>query len=327
MNNMKACVTGASGFIGRHLIRVLCEQGYTVAALSRKEQVDFPSEVRIIKGDLISESCELERFLESCDVLFHCAGEIRDDSKMAALHIDGTQNLVNVALTKIQETQRNIHWVQLSSVGVYGPVEGESNKDRTVTEQSPIKPRGHYEVTKAVSDGIVTKASERAGFTYSIVRPSNVIGEGMPNSSLKNLAKIIKKGFFTYIGKKGAISTYVHIDDVINLLVTCAEDVRARGEVFNISNDCLLEDVVNSVADEMGAKRPKLSLPESLVRVSQKFISKLTYIPLSEQGINVLTSRTIYPYTKLQKCLDYKPKISIAKSIGNIVVKELSEQG
>jgi nucleoside-diphosphate-sugar epimerase len=226
-------------------------------------------------------------------------------------------------LAKIQETQRDIHWVQLSSVGVYGPVEGEPNKERTVTEQSPIKPRGNYEITKSVSDSIVTKASDRAGFTYSIVRPSNVIGEGMPNSSLKNLAKIIKKGFFTYIGQKGAISTYIHIDDVINLLVTCAEDVRTRGEVFNISNDCLLEDVVNSMAYELGTKRPKLSLPESLVRVSQKFISKLTDIPLSEQGINVLTSRTVYPHTKLQKCLGYKPKISIAKSIGNIVVKEL----
>lgn len=324
MDNIKACVTGGNGFIGRHLIEVLCEQGYAVTVLSRQETPDFPSNVRVVKGDLTSENCNLDLFLESCDVIFHCAGEIRDESKMKALHIDGTQKLVDMALAKIKETRQEIHWVQLSSVGVYGPIDGKPNEKRTVTEQSPIRPRGQYEVTKSVADDIVVKASVQSGFTYSIVRPSNVIGEGMPNSSLINLAKIIQKGFFAYIGEKGAVSTYVHVDDVINLLITCASDARAKGEIFNISNDCLLEDVVNSVADGVRIKRPKLSLPESLVRISQKIISKFIHLPLTEQGINVLTSRTVYPCTKLQKYLGYKPKVSVAKSIGNIIIKELN---
>jgi nucleoside-diphosphate-sugar epimerase len=317
VDNIKACVTGGNGFIGSHLIEVLCEQGYAVTVLSRQEKPDFPSNVRVVKGDLTSENCNLDLFLKSCDVIFHCAGEIRDESKMKGLHIDGTQKLVERALTIIKKTQQKIHWIQLSSVGVYGPVEGKPSQKRTVTEQSPVKPKGEYEITKAVSDEIVIEASLQSGFTYSIVRPSNVFGSGMFSSSLMSIANTVRKGIFFYIGHKETVATYVDVKDVIRLLVLCAEDLGAQNKVFNLSNDCQLIEVVRLMSERYEVKEPRHVLPEWMARLSYKATSRLLTLPITEVAINSLVSRSSYPNEKVERELNF--------SLSSPVTTQLSE--
>lgn len=326
MRRIRACVTGGNGFIGRHLIKELCENNFSVTILSRRTDTRFPEGVDIVQGDLTSDDCNLDGFLEACDVIFHCAGEIYDESKMKSLHVSGTQKLVDKTLETIKNSKKPIHWVQLSSVGVYGHERGKSSKERVVTEGSPLMPNGEYETTKAMSDDIIKGTVSQNGFTYTIVRPSNVIGEDMTNSSLKSLAGVIQKRAFFYIGEKGTISTYIHVNDVVKLLVTCAKENKAKGEIFNISNDCILEDVVNSIADSLQVKRPKLRLPESVIRTTEQVLSTCIKLPLTKQGIDVLTSRTTYPNKKLQEYLEFKPKVSIPAVIGNTVVNDLERR-
>ena len=78
MTGLNVCVTGANGFIGRRLIRSLAQQGHNITALSRKNNSVFSGRVNWIKGDLTSDDCPLEKFLDRCDVIFHCSGEVHD---------------------------------------------------------------------------------------------------------------------------------------------------------------------------------------------------------------------------------------------------------
>ncbi len=322
---MKIAITGASGFIGRRLVNALSRQGHDVSVLSRRVDHAFPSGIQVVNGDLTAANWPLDRLLEGREVVFHCAGEIRDVAAMKALHVSGTQRLLQAALQEAAEKGHPIHWVQLSSVGVYGSPPEYVNRERVVTEATPPQPVGVYEVTKTQSDALVMRAGETGLVTYSIVRPSNVFGGDMPNPSLRSLGVMVRKRLFFYIGRSGAVATYVHVDDVVDVLQLCGTDHRAQGKVFNISNDCLLEELVEGMASALNVTRPWVRLPESLVRAAALVAAKVARIPLTQQRINVLVRRTRYPYLKLEQELGFTPRISVPNAMGEVALANILE--
>jgi nucleoside-diphosphate-sugar epimerase len=113
-------------------------------------------------GDL-SIIRSLTEFVKNIDVLYHCAAELIDESKMETTNVLGTETLIKAASGKV------LHWVQLSSVGVYGPI-GKG----LITEDQLYNPINAYEKSKLQSDLLVLKATEQRLFTSTIIRPSNV---------------------------------------------------------------------------------------------------------------------------------------------------------
>lgn len=296
---MQACVTGANGFIGKSLVDALYRQGFTVKVLTRRPGCGFQEGIQVVRGDLTSPDCPLARFLAGCDVLFHCAGEIRDVTAMQLLHVDGTQRLLQAALQESAQTGKKMHWVQLSSVGAYGPPQGTAPPDRTVTEDTPTRPVGEYEVTKTKADELVLQASEDGVMTYSIVRPSNVFGPKMSNQSLRGLIEMVQRGLFFYVGRHGAVATYVHVDDVVAALMKCAVEPKAKDRIYNLSSDCLLEDLIKHIASSLGVRLPRLRIPESLIRTAVGLVEGWMRIPLSQSRINALVNRTRYPTDRI----------------------------
>lgn len=319
---MKISITGANGFIGRKLVGALSRKNHAISVLSRHSNLKLPAGVRVVKGDLTSIHCPLDHLLEGCEVVFHCAGDAHNDATMRPLHVDGTQRLLDAVYKEACQRKRVIHWIQLSSVGIYGPLYRAADSDRIVTEDTPARPLGEYEITKTLSDELVIQAGKSGLMTYSILRPSNVFGAEMPNQSLRSLGAMVRRGLFFYVGRPGALATYVHVDDVIEALLRCGTDHRAKGKVFNISNDCFLEEMVDGIASALGVARPWLRLPESPVRIATHVISKFTRIPLTQERINALVSRTRYPCLKLEQELGFSPRISVPETIGEVVLAQ-----
>ncbi len=317
---MKVCVTGGSGFIGLRLVDTLTKNGYEVTVLSRQASRTGPAVHRVVLADLTSADCRLDRFVESCEIVFHCAGEVREAAQMRSLHVGGTRRLLAAVVREAAQRGQSIHWVQLSSVGAYGPPDGPVNTERVVTEMTPTRPRGEYEVTKTESDELVIQACERGLMSYSIVRPSNVFGSGMPNQSLRHLAAAVRRRLFFYVGRAGAVATYVHVDDVVEALRRCGADDRAKGRIFNVSNDCLLEEMIEGMASACGVTRPRLRLPERAVRVAAQVIGKVIEIPLTPERINALVARTRYPYLTLEHELGFTPQFSVPETVGEVVL-------
>jgi len=312
---MNVAVTGASGFIGRRLVDALNQQGHAIRILTRRAECPFPAEISVV-GDLTLADCPCRKLVAGCDVVFHCAGELRNRSAMRLLHVDGTRRLLQAARREADERARPIHWVQLSSVGAYGPPEGKRQRERVVTEETLTRPSGEYEVTKTQSDEMVMQASTPGVISCSIVRPSNVMAADMPNGSLRSLGAVIRKGQFFYIGCHGAVATYVHVDDVVTVLRLCGSDDRAKGQIFNVSNDCLLEELVGQIARCMGVRRPWLRLPEPLVRMVAGCADRVMRSPLTQSRIDALVARTRYPHVKLERVLGFRPQISVPDAIG-----------
>ena len=309
---MEVAITGGTGFIGRALVLSHLAAGDTVRSLSRQpsNQTGFPDAVRVYSSDLVSEgnSALLSRFVEGADVVYHCAGETTHTSRMRLLHVDGTQKLLKAANGNIG------HWVQLSSVGVY-----ELHRRGVVTEETPLRPTGVYETSKAESDELVQQAADHGAFSCTVLRPSMVFGPGMRNRSLRQMTEMIDRGFFFFIGPIGASANYIFLDNVIEALVRCGRMAVAKGRVYNLSDHRTIEEFVTLIADALGKSRPKLRVPEGLARIAARTLGKLPGFPLTESRVDALTTRVVYPATRMERELAYAHAVTMECALSRFV--------
>lgn len=308
---MIVAVTGGTGFIGSRLVQRLAGQGDTVRLLTRRGAVapGYPPSVEPYECDLTRIGVrELASVLDGVEVLFHCAGQLTDKRAMRELHVDATRKLVEAA------SQRIAHWVQLSSVGAYGPVSAG-----TITEDTPLNPVGDYEMTKTESDRIVVEAANLGAFSYSILRPSNVFGADMKNQSLFGMVNMISKGLFFFIGKPGASANYIHVDCVVEALRCCGSTQAAKGRIYNLSDYRTLEQFVGVIADALGRPVPWLRFPAAPVRWAGKLFGGIPGFPLTESRITALVNRSVYPISRIQDELGYAHVISMEEGLGQLV--------
>jgi nucleoside-diphosphate-sugar epimerase len=306
---MRVAITGATGFIGKLLVKKHIDLGDEVHILSRreKENIEFSDKIYYHYGDLTDVN-SLKNFITNIDVLYHCAAEIRDESKMELINVNGTKNLIQVASGKIK------HWVQLSSVGVYGPIYfGDVNENQS------YNPQNEYEKTKLKSDLLVLEAAKKGFFTYTLVRPSNVFGSEMRNTSLFQLIKTIQKGFYFFVGPKGASANYVPVENVIEAIYLAATNPNAINQIYNISSWTTIENFIGNIAKELGKSEPKIRIPIIPIKVLAKITSFIPKNPLTVARINALSNRTIYITSKIEKELDYKSTASTENAIKELV--------
>lgn len=312
---MVVAVTGGSGFIGRRLVsRHLCE-GNTVRLLSRRRvaELNLPA-AQVYNADLTKDVECLLPFVDGVDVVYHCAGEVRDKERMYAVNVEGTRNLIGAAEGRVGR------WVQLSSVGAYG-----QHSSGIVTEETPCTPVGPYEETKTEADRLALEAAERGAFTMAMLRPSTVIGPQMKTEFLFQLISMINKGLFVFIGKPGASANCVHVENVVDGLMLCGQ-APVGSRIYNLSDYCTLEAFVAVIADELNKPVPRLRVPETVVRTAAKAVKVLPRVPLAKVDalIEILVNRSTvnrskYTTERIQKELGYTHKISIEESLREMV--------
>lgn len=307
---MIVAITGGTGFIGKRLVLRHLAAGDTVRVLTRRppNNIALPETVHLYHENLTGNADNLISFTDRADVLYHCAGEIKNEGCMPAVHVAGTKNLLDAAIGRIGR------WVQLSSVGVYGP-----QSSGIVTEKTPWNPVGIYETTKTESDELVIKAGNEGLIEFSILRPSNVYGQDMPNQSLFKMISTINKGLFFFIGKPGASANYIHVDNVVDALIRCGKMPEAKGQIYNLSDHCTLENFVSIISKSLKKPAPTLRLPESLIRLLVRSVSGVPRIPLTLSRIDALTNRCVYSYEKIERELGYSHVVSIEDGLRQLV--------
>lgn len=230
MNNKKiACVTGASGMIGRRIVARLLAAGYHVRVLTRREYA--PMDVEVFKGGL-ADIALLEEFFTAADLVFHCAAELRDPTRMEEVNIRGTENII-----KLVEKHHVGYFCYLSSAGVVG-----STNEKWVHEDTPCAPQNAYERSKHAAELLVRRAIP--GCTTIILRPTNVIDENhlgelrlAINGSWKSLLLAILKG--------GECAHIVHADDVARAALHFIGEEERHPRIYFVGLD---EDPLNTVA-------------------------------------------------------------------------------
>lgn len=298
---MIAAVTGGTGFIGAALVsRLQASRRFSEVRVLSRRGGEIPG-AHVVPADLLDGP--LEAFVQGADLLFHCAGEVRREEAMRAVHVEGTRRLLDAARGRVGR------WVQLSSVGAYGGAVREG----VIEEGSPLFPQGEYEVTKTQADELVTGA----GIPSVILRPSIVFGPGMRNRSVYQLAAAVDRGLFFFIGR-GAVANYVYVDDVADALIACGCLPGASG-VYLLSDDRPMEAFVGALAAALGKVAPRWRAPESVARLAARVMAPLPGFPLSASRVEALTRKVHYSSRRIQRELGYSFGVSIEEGLRRLV--------
>lgn len=308
---MRILVTGATGFIGRSLMKALLKRGDEVRVLSRRSSDNTSTfqGARWCQGDLCHPINPA--FLDGVDTLYHLAAELRNPAQMEAVNVQGTANLLTAA--KGAGVRR---WIQLSSVGVYG-----LPTSLMVKEGTTPKPANEYERTKLASDRLVQEACHRSDMDYAILRPSNIIGAEMESGSFFALVKAVSRGRYFFIGPRGAIATYVHVEDVVRALVACQK--APMGGVYNLSSDCTWEVLIERIAAVLGIRSPRLRIPALPLRLVIGALEEHMRLPLTSGRLSSLTNRSRYSSDRIVQELGFAFAKPMPEGIEDVVRSSL----
>lgn len=308
-------MTGINGFIGERLAEHLTKHDVKIKALVRNIQLkSLDPNIEYIYGDLLHQEI-LPSLLNNCDIFINCAAEIKNQEIMFDINVESTRKLLDLARKYFICSGTKIHWIQLSSVGAYGMGNESNYSIRTITEFSPNSPDNMYEKTKTLADELILEAGLSGYITYTILRPSAVFGRNMPNNSLRQLVSIVKSRYFFYIGDGKGILNYIHVDDVCNAIIKCLSNEVAKNQIFNLSNDCSQEDLINSIAALSGVRSPTLHINPSILLLAIKILQPFIELPLTRSRIRALTSKNIYSTNKIEKTLNFKPEHKLTQKI------------
>jgi len=171
----KAFVTGATGFLGRHLIDVLLEADWTITAIVRDPAAAakmLSAKVELVAGDLLQPESIRAAMPEHIDCVFHTAADTstwsKDAARQSKVNIGGTAALLQVVLDK--EAARMVH---VSTTSVFGEHHGPITED---TPRLGASSWVGYVRTKAYAERKVKEAAER-GLSATIVNPTHIVGK------------------------------------------------------------------------------------------------------------------------------------------------------
>jgi dihydroflavonol-4-reductase len=216
---LKAFVTGATGFLGSHVARVLAEQGAELRLLVRPtsdlRNLEGLNADRVI-GDL-RDPASMEKVLSGCDALFHVAADyrlwVRDPDEMYRSNVEGTRSLLDAA--RKQGVRRIVYTSSVATMGFiakHGTAElqsawtGESARPHTSTvtdEESPVALAdmiGHYKRSKYMAEQVAIKAA-KSGADVVVVNPTTPIGERdiKPTPTGRIVVDFLKRKFPAYV--------------------------------------------------------------------------------------------------------------------------------
>ena len=256
---MKALLTGASGFVGGHVLRALLAAGAQVRCLVRdtspRRNLDGrPVEVAV--GDL-RDADSLERAVEGCNQVYHCAADYRffavDPRELYDSNVEGTRNVMRAASGAGVERV-----VYTSSVGALGLHHDGSPADEAtpVTLEDMV---GHYKRSKYLAERVAEQWAAK-GLPVVIVNPSAPIGDGdlKPTATGKMILDFLNRKVPAYVDTG---LNLVDVRDVAQGHLLAAEKGKI-GEKYILGNrDMTLDEIFRSLSEITGLPAPRVKLP------------------------------------------------------------------
>jgi dihydroflavonol-4-reductase len=256
---MQAFVTGATGFLGSHVARVLCEQGAKLRCLVRatsnlKNLQGLPAET--VTGDL-RDPVSLEKAMAGCDTVFHVAADyrlwVRDPQEMYRSNVDGTRALLQAA--RKNDVRRLVYTSSVATIGF-------KTNGSLADEDSPVSVSdmiGHYKRSKFMAEQVALEAG-RSGLHVVTVNPTTPVGEGdvKPTPTGRIVLDFLKRKFPAYV------ETGLNLVDVRE----CARGHLAAlergtpGHRYILGGENLtLKQILDKLGDITGLPSPKIKLP------------------------------------------------------------------
>lgn len=320
--NLKALITGATGFIGSHLADELLSRGYSLRCSYRKT-----SDLRWLKGkdiELIETDLydmeSVKQAIKDVDYIFHSAGAVKAINYNGFLrgNLVPTKNLIDACLQSNIKLKR---FVYISSQTVVGPA---SSPDLPLDENTKYNPITDYGKSKKASEEFVVKHKDNLPIT--IIRPPGVFGPR--DTAIYSLFKIVSLHIAPYFGMTDKYVSLINAYDLARGIAMAAESEKAIGEIYFLAYDEYFSyrELFNHVKNAMaGRKVINLRIPESVILAAgflTEMIGKITKSPPVfnyDKGIDFIQTYWICKSDKARRDFGFKPNRSMESAIKETV--------
>ena len=273
---MKVLVTGATGFIGRHLSYALAKLGFDVNALCRRENhplvIKHPS-IKVVTGDIMQPET-LSKAVENCRQVYHTAALAKmwskDKDAFFRVNVEGTENVL--LASRDAGVEKIVH---TSTCGVIGPT-----FKYPMTENDP-RITGYpidYERTKYLAELLVQEYVKK-GMNVVIVNPSRVYGEG-PVTDSNTVGKMVTKymqGKWHIIPGSGTqVANYVYVGDVVKGHIAAMEKGVAGQRYILGGEDISYNDFFHHIQAVTLKSYSLYHVPQPIIKLYSQFEKIIT---------------------------------------------------
>jgi len=252
-------LTGATGFLGRHIVDELLAEGYDLRLLIRDPQhrkLPWKAMVEIVEGNVLDIE-SIDRAMAGIETVIHAAAEVsywkRRHTPMYQVNVQGTANLVNACLE--HHTKKLIH---LSSIASLGKKKGDDliNEETLWTKD---KSHSYYALTKHKAEREVYRGIAE-GLEAVIINPGVVIGPAHDwHKNTGKIFSIVDKGL--KFANKG-VSGFVGVKDVARMVsILLREEVINGSKYILVSENMSQKELLTRIADALDKPAPKYILP------------------------------------------------------------------
>ena len=302
----KIFITGATGFVGSYLTKLLVQKGYELVCLTRNQTQETSKKIITLSAkeeDFISKEF-LTNAVNNCDAIIHLAGiadnnyiKNQEDKK----ELDKINKIFPVMLYQVARKCAIKKFIFMSTI----KVNGEYTRNVPFMEESPLDVANRNKYVKSKIDAenaLINNFTENDHELLSIIRPPLIYGEGI-KGNIKTLIKIIKKGFplpTTQLNNKRSMVSIYNLSDLIlkilespvsGLVKSCCKDT-----------DIATKELVRKIGFFLDKSKPDFYFPKNLLKVGGLIFKKTDMI-------NKLTEPLIVDDTKTRKIFNWQPSV------------------
>lgn len=322
---MRVLVTGATGFVGRHLLPILEDAGHSLtlplrdaAAEARLPKTENLNARRISVRGEIDERTNWREALQGADAVIHLAarahvlGEGADDEEaFMKVNAHGTARLVEQSLDA--GVQR---FVLMSSIGAV-----TARSDSLVTLDTPCEPQTPYGRSKLAAERVLIERSLGTPMRWTILRPTLVYGPRNPGN-MERLVALVKRGLPLPLGAISNRRSFTFVDNLADATVTALTQQNAADARFLIGDgeDLSTPELIRRIAALAGRPARLFSVPMPVLRGLARGADAFTTatgkaLPLNGPSLHRLESSLYVDIEPLRERLGWTPAIGLDEGL------------
>lgn len=265
----KILITGASGFIGKELLKN--ENFRNSIVIGRSKPLDCDD---FIYFDFNLDS-NYSKLFKNIDYVIHLAGLAHLPNK------NNNSNLSKFTLLNTKVTSKLAYhasksnvkkFIYISSIKVLGE---STEENASFNNLSPYRPKDNYAISKVDAEKSLIKISKDSKMKYVIIRPPLVYGPKV-KGNLLTLKKMIDRGFYLPFGSFKNKRSYVSVNNLIDLIHTCLMKSEANNKIFLISDgkDLMTSEFISAVSIALKNRSRVFSFPKILLKIIFYLVGK-----------------------------------------------------
>jgi len=300
-------VTGASGFLGWHVAKLLTQQGHRVRALCRPTSQLRELDVERFTGDL-RDADSLTRAVEGCERVYHVAADYRLWSKnpndLYEANVEGTRNLLDAAIRA--GVERIVYTSTVGCIGMPPGEQGDENSPVSIEDMT-----GHYKRSKWLAEQVALEKAQADGAPIVIVNPTAPIGDHdwKPTPTGKIIVDFLANRLPAFVDTG---LNLVDARDVAQGHILAADQGKPGERYILGCEDLTLEQILQRLAKIANKPAPKLKLPYMLAYaagvISTGFANITGKEPMAPlEGVRMARKKMFVTHAKATRELGFQP--------------------